>query len=73
MKMIRLLRLKGFDRSPLMPEAGITKGGMNEEAQSKWKYAHIRMPFDYSDESIHNNNIHGVVNEDGKTNEVKAA
>jgi len=62
MKMIRLLRLKGFDRSPLMPEAGITKGGMGEEAQSKWKYAHIRQELDLHYE-IHNDVIHGVKHE----------
>ena len=58
--MIRLMRLKAFDTSPLMPEAGVTKGGMGEEAQSKWKYAHIRQAFDESDDEIHNDVIHGV-------------
>jgi hypothetical protein len=56
------MKLKAFDISPLMPEAGVTKGGMSEEAQSKWKYAHIRMPFDDSDDQIHNDEIHGASN-----------
>ena len=47
------MRLKALDISPLMPEAGVTKGGMGEEAQSKWKYAHIRQAFDDSDDEIH--------------------
>ena len=60
MKMIRLMRLKKeFEKFGLMPEAGVTKGGMSEEAQSKWKYAHIRQELDLHYE-IHNNEIHGV-------------
>lgn len=59
MKMVRLMKLKGLDRSALMPEAGVTKGGMGEEARSKWKYAHIRQELDLHYE-IHNDVIHGV-------------
>ena len=61
--MIRLMRLKAFGATTLMPEAGVTKGGMGEEAQSKWKYARIRMTFDGSDDQIHNDEIHGVKHE----------
>lgn len=61
--MVRLMRLKAFDKYGLMPEAGVTKGGMGEEAQSKWKYAHIRQAFDDSDDEIHNDVIHGVKHE----------
>jgi hypothetical protein len=66
MKMVRLMRLKKeFEKFGLMPEAGVTKGGMGEEARSKWKYAHIRQELDLHYE-IHNDVIHGVVNADDK-------
>ena len=60
--MVRLMRLKAFDKYGLMPEAGVTKGCMSEEAQSKWKYAHIRQELDLHYE-IHNDVIHGVKHE----------
>ena len=69
--MVRLMRLKAFGATTLMPEAGVTKGGMGEEAQSKWKYAHIRQAFDDSDDEIHNDVIHGVVNANDKVYAVK--
>lgn len=70
MIMIRLMRLKGFYHSATMPEP-ITKRIQTKE---DWEPAHMRtaseesIPYD-----IYNDEIHGVVNEDGKTNEVKAA
>ena len=63
--MVRLMKLKAFGATTLMPEAGVTKGGMGEIAQSKWKYAHIRQELDLHYE-IHNDVIHGVVNADDK-------
>ena len=63
--MVRLMRLKAFGATTLMPEAGVTKGGMGEEARSKWKYAHVRQELDLHYE-IHNDVIHGVVHADDK-------
>ena len=60
--MVRLMKLKAFGATTLMPEAGVTKGGMGEEARSKWKYAHIRQELDLHYE-IHNDVIHGVKHE----------
>ena len=73
MKMVRLMKLKKeFEKFGLMPEAGVTKGGMGEIAQSKWKYAHIRQELDLHYE-IHNDVIHGVVNANDKTCDTERA
>jgi hypothetical protein len=58
--MVRLMRLKEFDKFGLMPERAVTHGGMNEEARSKWKYAHIRQYLLDLNYEIHNDVIHGV-------------
>jgi len=61
--MIRLARLREYgEGSPTMPES-IMK---NTDTGNEWELAHMRLPFDESDDDIHNDVIHGV--KDGITN-----
>jgi hypothetical protein len=63
MRMIRFTRLKSLgDDSPfnLIPESLMK---VNAPAEGAWNYAHIRTPYDESDDDIHNDEIHGVKDE----------
>ena len=63
MRMIRFTRLKSLgDDSPfnLIPESVMK---VNAPAEGAWSYAHIRAPYDESDDDIHNDEIHGVKHE----------
>ena len=63
MRMIRFTRLKSLeDDSPfnLIPESLMK---VNAASKVAWSYAHIRTPYDESDDDIHNDEIHGVKHE----------
>jgi hypothetical protein len=61
MRMVRLMRLKDFMPSALLPERAITHGGMGKAAAANWEYAHVRTADELGDE-IDNDEIHGVKN-----------
>jgi len=67
MRMIRFTRLKSLgDDSPfnLIPESLMKVNAPRyTAAESAWSYAHIRTPYDESDDDIHNDVIHGVKHE----------
>jgi hypothetical protein len=60
MRMIRLMKLKHGLPCSLVSEAAVKNVALNATTEANWERAHMRMPFDDSDNEIHNDEVHEV-------------